>query len=120
MESRMQHYAELVFPGIIVSEREEIQVDSRDSQPEYRFLDKETAVTNSGNELKGEPENYSGWIYFGNEYTLEDILNRFPEETILISNMKANNMERVVMVDGATYQMNIKDVAIGKRWVDNA
>ena len=100
--ANVQTYVEYLFPGILVLETESYPVQSRNVEihpPKgclgYRFFD-QVEETFEGEQLIGEPKNYSNTVYFGEEFTLERVKREFPHEEILIGNMEGNQILRAV------------------------
>lgn len=98
-----KHYVEYFYPGIIVSETSSEEIKSRNVKIKppkgayaYQFFDREE-VKQDGETLTGRANNKSGIFYLGGEVkTREDIEREMPG-SILASNMRCNNIERVVM-----------------------
>jgi hypothetical protein len=101
----LKHYVEFLFPGIIVDESQCREVKSRDYRrlrkiPDgcygFRFFDR-TETRIDGEKLYGDNKNYSEVYYIdAYQYTLQDIKDQFPEQEILIFNMEANAIKKVV------------------------
>jgi len=100
-----QTYIEWLYSGIITSETSAEKVKDRTMPTKFpkssfgfRFYERTEMKTEDGELLIGVPQNYSGWNYIGGEeLTLEEVKNRHPEKTILISNMECNSWDSVVL-----------------------
>ncbi len=102
----LKHYVEYLYPGLLMCETSETEV--KDRKPEnvkdpgngtfaFRFFDIEESKSDSGEILKGRRKNWSGTYYFGGTvYTAEEAEKAFPNESILLSNIKRNNTKRVI------------------------
>ena len=99
----LKHYVEFSFPGVLFNEYQTKEVKERDPKliklPKgafaFRFFDR-TEVEIEGETLVGNPKNYSPLTYYGREYTLEEIKEKFPSFGTLILNMESNAWNRVV------------------------
>ena len=100
------HYIQFLYPGLLMCETKENRIKSRDplkvklpkdsSTFAFRFFDTEETVVNN-EVLKGKPKNWSGTYYFGGKvYTAEEAQNAFPDQTILLDNIRINGMKKVI------------------------
>jgi len=115
-----EHWVEFVSPGLIVSETSEKQVADRDpkgvtlsgSQYGFRFFD--ILVTEVDGEVcRSRRLDISGWHFSGEVYDLARIEAEYPDERILISNVKGNDIERVLKTPrGSWASMNAEDVVL--------
>lgn len=105
------HYVELLYAGIFMSETNEKKVKKRDhtkiKAPKdcfgYRFFSREETDSN-GEILKGKKKNYSGYYYFGEVYTKEDVEKYVDNPRILLSNMSGNGYDKVVKTRLGNFQ----------------
>lgn len=95
-------YIEFCYPGLLCSETSIRVVAGREKPTEipktsfgYRFFDREE-IEKDAETLKGESKNYSHWTYFGEIYTRDRVEIEKPNQKILITNMRDNNIDRVV------------------------
>lgn len=117
----LKHYVEFVYPGIMVSETSEKEIKSRDQKivlPKgafgYHFFDREE-VTKDGEVLVGKDKNHSGFFYEGRKMSLADVEREEPDQRILISNMRNNNIPFVCRTEyGQAIPMKDGDQIIGK------
>lgn len=69
----------------------------------YRYFDIEIIEAEDENGItrafKSEHINVSPWYIYGEEYTLKEIKEKFPEHRILITNMEINRIESVVRTE---------------------
>ncbi|HEY3273074.1 MAG TPA: hypothetical protein VGJ92_04890 [Methanocella sp.] len=124
-------YVEFLYPGIIVSEKSarEVHPDVRD-HPEmvhapdgcigFRFYDRiEIPIEGVAVETTAKtiPINESGWYYFGQELTTEQVMQLEGKEyDILKANLKYSDIRRVVISDRyGTYVLGIFDKVIPRR-----
>ena len=103
----VKHFIETVgmynfrFNGSLGASYEEKEVESRESNgiPDevfgFRYFDREVIIV-EGKEIYGEKINISPWTYIGEIFTKEDIAKKFPEQKILLENMEANNLDRML------------------------
>ncbi len=99
----LKHYVEYFYPGIMVSETSVKEIPERINGnigfPErcfgYRFYDVEV-IQLPNEELRGKRKNISGMYYCGVEYSAEQIKINFPNERILLSNIRCNSYVRLV------------------------
>lgn len=99
----LKHFVEILFPGIIVSERRVQEVADRNPSLitvpvdafAFRFFDCQVAKSN-GDIFVSNKQNFSPFTYFGTVYTLEEVKKQFPEHTILIENMECNGHQKMV------------------------
>lgn len=123
----LKHYVEFLHPGIMVSETSVKEVGERDPvmialPPRtfgFRFFDREE-ITVSGETLRGEQKNFSGWYYEGESYDLERLKRERPAEHILIENMETNHYAAVVMTRyGQAFPLRDGDIALGPHGGDS-
>lgn len=95
-------YIEWIYPGILFSETSSSEVKTRSKNRKFakgaygfRFFDREE-VEQNGEILKGEPKNYSKIHIKGTAYTAEEAEKAFPDERILLSNIRINKMKGVI------------------------
>lgn len=99
----LKHYVEHFFETGPVADRREEEVWSRDpskieppkGSSGYRFFDRQVALAEDGEELKGEPRNYSGFHYVEGKIitriegnfvrTRGGIINAFHENDVVLS-----------------------------------
>lgn len=102
----LKHYVEYLHPGIFVSETSVREISERDvSKVEisdncfgFRFFDR-TATIIDGEMLTGDRKNISGWYYYGEKMTLEQVKSTFGNDSkyrILISRMENKDIKVVV------------------------
>jgi hypothetical protein len=95
-------YVEFLFPGNVVSDISEKEVQTRKESIKlpkgsygYRFFEREE--TGNGDDIKyGIKKNHSSVIYYGTEITLAQLKKEMPGEHALISMMEKNGYKRVV------------------------
>ena len=116
----IEHWVEYLYPGILISEDSHVKVDKRSGfkLPKgsfaFRYYDVEV-TTQNGERLTGKPKNKSPWYYEGKEMTLADVEREKPSESILLSNMRYNNIKRICMTRyGQALQLNDEDVVLKK------
>jgi hypothetical protein len=107
----LTHYVSFYYPGFFFGEESvkkiknrEVKIDIPEGAFAYQFWDQEE--TKSGNEtLRGNRKNYSGYYYpQGTVYTLAQVKEKFPQETMLISNMELNKYKKVVETRRGNWQ----------------
>ena len=116
------NYVEYLCVGSFFSESVIKKIDSKDinlaraSMPNggfgFRFFEKEEQMID-GEQLTGKPKNYSKWFYIGEKLSLNDVKYKYPDKTILISNMEMNGWSHVVKTKfGQFMQMETGDVVL--------
>jgi hypothetical protein len=113
-------YIEFLYPGTFFAESGSRRVERREL-PEaipgqatgYRFFTR-TEVDVDGEKLVGRPKDYSGWTYFGKEYSAEQVQAMAGEHVrILRDNMRINGWTRVVQTAyGQWYPLTDGDVVV--------
>lgn len=125
-----KHFVEFLSPGTFVSESSEREIDSWDVEQAksmartikerhgatpygFRFVTR----TRGDNDLNSKVSETSGIYYLGGTIRHRDfvILENKPEEQTLIFNMKANNIERVIVNTNSwkvTMPLNDNDVVL--------
>lgn len=120
----IKHYVEYFYPGMMFPETTAIETQSRDLDkaklPDnayaMRFYDTETIESESGRSLESKPFNYSGMMYEGELYTIEDVAEKVPNSLILQSNMRSNNWPVVVRTKKGNFQpFNEGDVLLNEK-----
>ena len=115
-----QSYIEYLRPGIFFANTYSEPIDHRDPErvevPNdvigFRFYD-QVEIEHEGMILRSERHNISGWYYIGKELRIENVMRDMQEMQILISNMKCNNIERVVITSsGNCYPLYEDDVVL--------
>lgn len=119
----IQTYIEHLYAGIIVSDSSSTKVNDR-SLPKsvskycfgFRFYERTEMETTDGEKLIGEPKNYSHWYYLKGEVLNKNgVEEKYPEKKILISNMKSNNIKKVVFTKfGQAIPLEKNDVVLEK------
>jgi len=100
----VKHYIEFIYPGAFFSESNIKEVNNRNPKSVeipntafgFRFMDREEVELKSGEILKGDFKNISGWYYEGKKMTLEDVEKEMPDENILIGNMILNKWDSII------------------------
>jgi len=95
-------YIEFLFPSSVVSDLSEKAVQSKKETfklPKgafgYRYFEREE--TGEGDAIKfGSKKNYSGIVYYGKEYTLNQLKREMPGEHALIAMMEHSGYKRIV------------------------
>lgn len=117
----IEHYIQKLYPGILFSETINKPIDHRnyknivkeDRCYGFRFYDVEKTISEDGRELTSEPFNFSCFHYYGKKYSLDEVIEKFPNEKTLIANMKINQYDSVVQtLNGNFYELNEKDVVL--------
>jgi hypothetical protein len=100
---KTQIYIEYYYPGILTSERDSVQVESREAPKKlpdgcfgYRFFDR-SETEDGGEILQGPPKNFSGMTYIGTMYTAEEYLKHPKCNKIARANIEGNNYKRLVV-----------------------
>lgn len=97
------HFIEWFYYGAFVPESSALEVKARVAPKKilakafaYRFYDQTVAKTEAGEELRGDPKNFSIMTYFGTEYTAAEYM-RLPEcNEVSRDNIKTNGYKRLV------------------------
>lgn len=119
----LKHYAEFLYPGLLVADTSAAEVTSRDPDtitlPDgcfgFRFHDREEVTLENGKTLCGAAENFSGWYYIGERFDLEQVKREKPHEHTLIENMRYNGYAAVVMTRyGQAFPLRDGDVVLSK------
>ena len=98
----LKHFVEIAHVGSLVPESKEIPERNPEllKLPEgtysFWFYDQEQVVLDNGEVLKGKKKNYSPRFFFGKAYTLLEIMQQFPNQTVLIEYMKLHRCERAI------------------------
>lgn len=108
----IKHYVQFLFAGTFLAEFEELEVTERNPNlfevPKgcygYRFFDRQEVTTDDGEVLTGQKRNYSPITYFGELFTLDKIKNQYPEQRILIDNVKRFNSGKAVLTTKGNWQ----------------
>lgn len=97
-------YANLFYPGSFFGNTDTVEIP-RDTDlatydpPKgcygYRFFKRSVAVLD-GEELLGEPRDYTHAVFFGEVYDQARVQQEVKDNSILLSNMRCNNLQRVV------------------------
>ncbi|MFV2015352.1 MAG: hypothetical protein ACC656_07990, partial [Candidatus Heimdallarchaeota archaeon] len=97
-----KHYVEFYYPGSLVSETSIEEIYSRNSNfkiPKFcfgfNFFDQVETILD-GETVYGNRKNTSNFFYFDKIYPLDQVKSKFPNNKILISNMKSNKWNKVV------------------------
>lgn len=116
----IQTYIEYLYAGIIVSETSTKKVSNRNLPKKipngcfgFRFLDR-TEEIKHGENLVGEPKNYSHWYYTkGEVLNKEQVKIKYPSKEILIKNMEYNNISKVIITKyGQAIPLGENDVVV--------
>lgn len=114
---KQKHYVEFLFPGLVFSDTCVKEVSERDvnkvsklMRPStncfgFRFFDKTVTVVD-GETLTGEKKNISGWYYWGEKMTLEQVKATYGSDNNyhnLIKNMVNNGYEAVVKTESCQF-----------------
>ena len=98
-----KHYVEFYFVGAFFSETTVEEIETRSMNltlPKgsfgYSFFDQEEVILARGEVLRGDRKNESGMIYYGKEYSVDDLKREFPNERTLISNVEGNGFKYAV------------------------
>ena len=113
MEKVTKSYVEKSYRGLLFSESSITEVDERDpmkvendgSMQGFRFFDVDY-ILDEQKTYDGERSNYSGWIYFGKRYSLDDIKSIYGCDSnyeILIRNMEWNNINSVCHTQAGSF-----------------
>lgn len=100
----VKHYIEFIYPGVFFSESNIKEINKRNPKSVeipnaafgFRFMDREEMELKSGEILKGDFKNISGWYYEGKKMTLKDVKMEMPAKNILIDNMLLNKWKSIV------------------------
>lgn len=116
-----KHYAELHYPGIFfakiaiveVAERNIESVNIPNNVYAYRFFDRNEMIV-CGEKLVGDTTNYSPMTYLGEEYSLEEIQEDFPEcAASLVYKMEYSKCAKVVRTpQGEWYPLKEGEIVI--------
>lgn len=98
----LKYYVEFLYPGIIVSENSSEEINHTDalkiSMPEhafaFRFYEREERQYR-GETLVGKAKNHTPWFMEGEELSLDEVKSRYPNERVLITNLKRIQPARV-------------------------
>lgn len=92
-----KHYIEYSFPGFLFAESSTKEVKSRKVPKKlpkncfaFRFFDR-TETEIDGEKLQGQAKNWSPMHLIGKEYTIDQVVQMKPNETILHSNIRGNS-----------------------------
>ncbi len=99
----MIKYVEFAFHGVVFLDHKAEEVNTHDPNeiriPDdaigYRFYDVEEIYDESGYITAGIVHNSTPYTYIGTEYTAEEIEKCFPDQDILIRNVRNNHIKRV-------------------------
>lgn len=125
MAEETKTYVELLYPGSLFAEDEQVVVKERNAEKvakkyrqcfAFRFYDLTTAevsVDGVRRVVSGERKNVSPLYYPGaKSYTLAEV-KRLPDSRILASNMECNGWKRVVKTRRGNFQpLNKTDVIL--------
>lgn len=112
----IKHYVEFAYPGLFVSETESRKVKSRTTPSNipkdsfaYRFYCVEEKQSGERT-LRSDRFNISGWHYVGGEVlTPEEVAKKYPNEGILLSNIRNNDIKRIVRTRMGTFNELYKE-----------
>ena len=113
MEKVTKSYVEKSYRGLLfsegsikeVDERNPMKVENDGSIQGFRFFDIDY-ILDDGKTYASEKTNYSGWIYFGKRYSLDDIKSIYgcdSNHDILIHNMEWNNINYVCHTQAGSF-----------------
>lgn len=113
MEKITKTYVEKIYRGILfsessiqeVTERDPMKIENDGKMQGFRFYDVEYVV-DGDKTYEGETVNYSGWIFFGKRYSLDEIKTKYgnkPDYRILISNMECNGHNYVCHTQAGSF-----------------
>lgn len=103
----LKHYVEYLFTGLFLCETSVKEVKKQDVKAvdipnpfcvAFRFFDRNVIVID-GETLQGERKNQTGWYYYGQKMTLEQVKANYGNDhshDSLISNMEDNGYKAVV------------------------
>jgi len=121
-------YIEFLYPGTFFAESSNRPVPSR-ALPEaipgqatgYRFFTR-NEVEVDGEKLVGKPKDYSGWTYFGREYSAEQVAALEGDHVrILRDNVRINGWTRMVQTTyGSWYRLEDGDRVVADADVERA
>jgi hypothetical protein len=121
-------YIEFLYPGAFIAETSSRAVPCR-ALPEvipgqttgYRFFTRKEVVVD-GEKLVSQPKDYSGWTYFGKEYSAEQIRAMDADHlAVLRGNVRINGWDRVVQTTcGRWYPLDDADIVVADADVERA
>jgi hypothetical protein len=121
-------YIEFLYPGTFFAENSSRPVPRREL-PEvipgqatgYRFFTRRE-IEADGEKLVGQPKDYSGWTYFGKEYSAEEVQALEDDRlSILKSNVRINGWQRMVLtIYGNWYQLQADDRVVADADMERA
>lgn len=99
----LKHYVRFFFPGLLINEVMDQEISERNPEivhvPDgaygYCFYDRSEMVVN-GQILYGKRENFSGTVYLGTSYTIDEIRTFHPAFKTLIKNLEEKGCRRAV------------------------
>ena len=115
--STVKKYVTFFFPSVFVDDEEDKEVGHRDPNKlkipagchAFRFYERKV-VTVDGETLKGPCKNYTGLYYInGDIFTIEQVRSQFPNEKILIDNMRGNGWDKVIRTRSGGWRPFEKD-----------
>jgi hypothetical protein len=116
-ETKLQHYVEYFYPGAFFSESDDKKIEERNPEKvrkpknAYGFrLYSRMECWKEGRLLQGPVENCSGMYYFdASVFTAKEAEKQFPNESILLDNLRNNKMSHIVKTKfGGFQQFNPK------------
>ncbi|MBR5227757.1 MAG: hypothetical protein IKV94_03875 [Clostridia bacterium] len=102
-----KHYVEFSYVGKrneVCEHRSGTRVNMPEGAIAYRLFDRTELIYN-GENLMGKKRNVSPLTYIGEEYTLGQIRESFPECRALISNMEIGEKTRAVRTKDGVWRM---------------
>lgn len=112
-------YLKLFYPGSFVSESFVKEVEKREYRPEipsgvyaWQYFERESTYLN-GELLLGEPKNFSGTFYIGQELTAKEVIAEYGESSVAAQNIINNGYERVVKTRrNQLFPLGAKDMVV--------
>lgn len=112
MIEMLKHYIRYYYPGVFMSETSVKEVKQRNEKSiEFpkgsfccQFFDREEIVKDN-EPLVGKEKNHSGRFYNDGEvFNLEKLKKEHPDKETLISNMKCNDWEKIILCNTGNWQ----------------
>lgn len=99
----LKHYVEFMYPGLIFTETSAREIPDREHIGPiderafaYRFFDR-TEEERDGETLRGKRQIDSVNHFLGGDvFTAEEAERQFPDKAILLANIRANGIKRVI------------------------